>query len=157
MVKVREVVGIPGYTVSVDGEVVIVKNGRVLKGTKRFNGVRTVRLRKDGGFITDIAVHSLIWTTFKGDIPRGSRVAFIDGDKANIHLDNLTLKPLGSMDDGKITHPNQKLKTHEVVNIRSLYRSGKTIAYLANLYGVGNTTVFGIVNFLTYRRVSGGE
>jgi hypothetical protein len=157
MVEVKEVVGFPRYTVSIDGEVVRIKTGRILKRTKQSWGVSTVRLIRSSYFATNISVHNLIWIAFKGDIPRGSQVTYIDGDKENIHLDNLTLKPEGAMATGMVTHPNHRLKPHEVVRMRSLHHFGRSITDLAKRYKVSVTTVFNVVNFRTYKRVGGGE
>jgi hypothetical protein len=157
MTEVRPIVGHPGYTISVDGKVVNVKTGRILKGTIRSNGLRTMRLYDGYYSSSEVTLHILLWRTFRGDIPIGSKVAYIDGDKRNVRLDNLTLVPISVITDTNITHPNHRLKPDDVIEIRDLYRSGKTLLELAKMYKVSTTSIFNIVNFFTYRRVGGGK
>ena len=41
---------------------------------------------------TECRVCELVWEAFRGEIPEGSRVVHIDGNKQNNRLDNLQLE-----------------------------------------------------------------
>jgi len=63
--------------------------------------VGSERLSKDGYIEVKIAEpnkwigkHRLVWEQANGEIPKGYKMAFLDGDRQNVRLENLTILPL---------------------------------------------------------------
>jgi len=62
------------------------------------DGIRQRKVRMDGpSQYRWQSVHSLVWEEHNGPIPPGHVVIFIDGDRENIHIDNLALVSRGEL------------------------------------------------------------
>ena len=92
--KLKDIKGFEGlYAVTEDGRVWSYLRNKWLKpGINK--GYYHVRLCKDGK-IKIFLIHRLVYTTFKGEIPKGLTVDHIDSNRLNNNLDNLQLLTRG--------------------------------------------------------------
>lgn len=88
----RVALGFPEYDVSNLGNVRSKRSGKILKKTFSPNGCAEILLFTGEGQRRQ-RITRLVWTTFKGDVPKRTRFAHINGDLADDRLENLTIKP----------------------------------------------------------------
>ena len=84
----------PGYFIAKDGRVLSCLNvkPRILRTAKVNSGYDINKLMRDGKR-RPIYVHHLLLENFVGPRPEGYRAHFKDGDKDNLHVDNLEWRP----------------------------------------------------------------
>ena len=153
----RDVVGYEGiYQISNFGQVKRICSGTgtivgtVLKCGVARGGYKRVLLYKGSHASRKrFMVHRLVYLAFHGSIPEGCEINHKDGDKQNIHADNLecltkkahtehTRIVLGRFPANRGTANGQHLLTpDDVRDIRALYQAGgHTYKSIAALYGV---------------------
>lgn len=98
--------------------------------------VGSERLSKDGYIEVKVAEpnkwkfkHRIIWEQANGEVPKGYKMAFLDGDRQNISLDNLTILPLNEqliMNGNKLFSTNAEI-TRTGLLIAKLTQKSKQI------------------------------
>jgi len=107
--------------------------------------------------ITNVRVHSLVYTCFEGELPEGLTINHIDGNKHNNHRSNLELLTLsdnvkdahkrGSYYNKKGLSKSCKLSLEEALVVKeSKLKSSK----LASFYKVSTSTINNIKRGLGY-------
>ena len=108
------------------------------------NGYRRVSLTDATGERRNKVVHRLVLLAFVGPAPNGHECCHRNGIPADNHLENLrwdtrSENNIDSTLNG--TRPHQKLKLHEVLEIRTLLREGNVRhRAIAEYYGIGMPT-----------------
>ncbi len=160
-----------GYSVSDDGHVFSHRR-RFGKGKGHGGGVRIdptfnkelkVSLGYGGYLYTSISlkgkqrtipIHRLIADAFISPCPEGLEVRHLNGNQLNNQPSNLAYgSKLDNANDRELhghnlkgeRHPNAKLKLSQVLFIRIAHNNGETIASLARVYKVAETTIRDIV------------
>jgi hypothetical protein len=86
-VHMKEVEDYVGYFATMDGHI-IGKRGHVLAGKITWDGYKEIIL-SDCSRRRSVRVHTLVWETYKGKVPKGLQINHKDGNKLNNALDNL--------------------------------------------------------------------
>jgi len=165
---------VPNY----EGLYMVLSDGRVWSHISRNyltqhtdkKGYKGVRLYKDGEW-KQFKVHRVVLSAFIPQPKGKDQINHIDGKKDNNCLNNLewvTGKENmrhainTGLEKGKKgeEHNMAKLTESDVLNIRKLYSSGVTPTgkritqkYLANMYGVRQATIWGIVNRVNWTHI----
>lgn len=175
-VEFRDIPGFPGYRIGDDGSVwrlwVTCRSGRKLSDRWRLmrpstttRGYRYLNLvPPEGGRFQTFRVHRLVLESFVGPCPDGMECRHLNGNKADNRLTNLMWgtpeenrddnRSLGTYGRGE-THTQAKLTESQVRAIRERYAAGGVLQReLAAEFGVGEITVWGIVNRRTWTHVT---
>lgn len=148
-----------GYEVSSWGRV---RNGAGDIVVGSFNrGYR--RVKPDGKHSTNVHVHKLVADAFLGVCPEGHEIDHRDGDKANnwrgnleyvTHTENVR-RAAERMRGGPHARENNgraKLTSDQAAEIRLRYAAGEqNKAALGREYGVSDTVIRNVVNFVSWR------
>lgn len=137
--------------------------GCILAGRACGGGYRMITLSREGG-ANDYFVHSLVLTAFHGPKPDRRFVArYINGVRADSRAANLMWGPRAAPPgyDGQHPppyhrgeqHPQCKLTTNDVVEMRAKRATGESLEGLAAEYGVSRSNVWTITTRLTWRHV----
>jgi hypothetical protein len=133
--------------------------GRILRPSINSNGYRTIKLYKNGAYIT-IAVHILVAKAFIANPDNRPEVNHKDLDKLNnrstnlewvTHDENMVHGSLSLLPGSKNT--NSKLKESDIVTIRRLVAGGKSMHSVGQLYKVNSSTISQIYHRKTWRHV----
>lgn len=101
-----------------------------------------------------VPIHALLMDAFVGPRPAGMEIRHLDGNPKNNSLSNLCYGTRAENANDRVKHKAQprgqkhgraKLSLDDVEKIKQLYQEEKTIAYIARLCGVGESTVRDIV------------
>ena len=144
------VVGYEGiYAVSSAGQVLSVRNGRIMAGVPDSDGYPTVKLYRAGKG-TRFKVHRLVCAAFHGPPPPGYEVAHLDGSKTNACADNLQWCTPSENHAHKRVHGTNRSGENStrammpeglVRDILSLTNQGYSQRQIAEQVGVEKTTV----------------
>ena len=135
----------------------------VLKPIPFHNGRLYITLQNQGRRL-QTTVHRLVLLTFVGPCPSGLQACHNDSNCQNNKLDNLRWDtPKANWEDARkhgtirmgSKSPNAKLLEEEVISIRILYAKRISLNSLADLFGVGPTTIAKIVTGETWKHVGG--
>lgn len=94
-VEYKHIVDNNKYYVTKDGRIFNVRNCSFVKPAKTNTGWLIVGLIKDHKRVSTYVARA-VYQTFVGPIERGYRLKFIDGDKSNCRLQNLTIQKIKS-------------------------------------------------------------
>ena len=171
-VEWRDIMGYPGYAVTIDG--------RVLSRFWSFRGPPRTTFRRwlkpyphrNGYLLVDLGkktakVHRLVLEAFVGPCPAGMEACHGDGDKTNNHLSNLRWDTAKNNSQDKIRHgtniglrgeasTSAKLTEQQVTEIRRRCASGESQKAIADDFGVTATAVGCIVRRQTWQEVNDG-
>lgn len=78
------------YTLNDEGIIRRARDGKIMKPSKLSNGYYNINIYTNG-VQKSYPMHHLVYTTFKGEVAKGSRIRNIDGNKDNYCLSNLEL------------------------------------------------------------------
>lgn len=126
--------------------------GRILKPRKKACGHTQVHINGKNR-----AVHRLVALTFLGPAPAGMEVCHNNSRPDDNRLSNLRYDTRHANRVDMIFVGNQgrqKLKTTDVLNIRSQLTEGRSVRSIAESYGVSYTCVWGIKKGVTFRCLS---
>jgi len=151
----KDVIGFPGYMVSNYGRV---KNssGHILAIRNIPNGYKMTMMSVNGQKKYKYT-HRIVARAFIGEHP-GDKcfINHIGGDKSNNHFSNLEwvtrsenmfhAVKIGLLKTVGENHHKAKINKSDVLEIRNLYKEGKTQQHIANLFGIGQVQVGRIVN-----------
>jgi hypothetical protein len=151
-------------------KIVVYKNGRMYKYEEKIlvgnnsNGYRTISLVKNKSKITN-CIHILVGQAFIENPDNKPVINHLDGNRANNFYKNLEWatssenqyhsynilchKAVRGESNGQ-----SKLKADEVIEIRELYASGKTLKAIANKYDVCAETIRKIIIGKTWSKIS---
>lgn len=148
----------PDYTIDTNG-IIYNKDNRIIKGTKRGRGkYLSVHFRINGKSVFK-TYHRLVAEAFLPNPENKKTVNHIDANKYNNRLDNLEWASNKEQVDhafkmrlGRIgeTHGRSKLKETDILEIRKLNLSQRTIA---KLYNVTQSTIWYIKNKKSWRHI----
>jgi len=151
--------GYENYSVSNFGEVMSLKNNRILNKIKD-KGYRFVCLRKNG-YTKNLRIHRLVALNFIKNPSKKRCVNHIDSDILNNKLENLewvthkenTQHSLKAGRMGKkginigVLNSNSKLNNDKVSDIRHKYSTKKyTMISLAKLFNVSRSCIFCVIH-----------
>lgn len=139
------------YSATIDGKIYSHHNGKVKEKAQIIdkNGYHRISMYC-GEHKTSPTVHSLIMKTFCGDKPYAkANINHIDGNKSNNHIDNLeycTYKEnhahaikLGLRNPKGEGNGRCVLTDEDVVDMRSRFDSGRSLAMLARDYNISTS------------------
>ncbi len=161
----------PNYAVGRDGSIWsryvpgrkgLIGEWRRKNSQRSTNGYLSVTLY-DKGKETPMLVHRLVLLAFIGEPKPGEEVAHDNGIRNDNRLENLRWDTRsGNFSDkhrhgtamiGE-SHPNSKLKEHQVVAIKQLQRDGKRISEISRALGLNFWSVRGVVDGKVWKHVS---
>jgi hypothetical protein len=167
----RPVPGHEDYEVSSDGQVRRARNqkrnymiGKILKQKISIHGYAAVSLFSDGKYRC-AGVHRLVCEAFHGLPPGpGSQACHNDGNRLNNQVSNLRWGTAKDNADDRAKHGNwsvqrgsvhheAKLTEDKVVEMRSRWLAGESIASLARGFGVHKVTAREAIHGITWRHV----
>ena len=167
----NQIAGHPDYFINEQGHILSTKwnKKRLLKGSiDKRKGYRHIALRDGNGGRTRWRIHRLVLETFIGPAPDGMQCRHLDGDKLNNRLDNLAWGTQSENERDKIRHgtqfwpdkrgeehPQAKLRTVDIPEIRRMVRDGMTLAEVASKYPVRYQTISKIVNRERWAHIPG--
>jgi DNA-binding XRE family transcriptional regulator len=103
-----------------------------------------------------VYVAALVLRAFVGERPEGYEIRFINGNKRDCRLENLSYVPRSENRRRGEAHPNSGLTAAQVAEIRRRYsEDGAMQQKLANEFGVGRRTIRQIVSGKTWKHVDG--
>ena len=146
------------YKISDLGRVYSIRSGQFLKAIKCSNGYHAVNLTKHGVREQHV-IHRGVLTAFVGECPEGTEGCHGDGDRGNNYLTNLRWDTRKNNHQDKWKHgtyqigenaSHSKLTNKAVLEIRA---SDKSARELAEIYGVGKTTIFRARHKLTFGHI----
>jgi hypothetical protein len=169
--RIKDIDGYEGrYAVTDDGRVWSYGSSKWLKqsvdgGSYRKVVLYTYDTPKD---YRNIKVHTLVANAFchKRDVT--NEVNHIDGNKSNNHASNLEWVTSsenkihawanglrGGKNDGLVKHQRKtrKLSRDAVITIRQMKAAGWTAQAISNIAGINKTSVFKIVNRVSYKDI----
>jgi hypothetical protein len=147
---------LPGYTVTRDGRIKSPSGKWVTISTGTGGNLRFTR--RDDGVSRTVNVGRLVCETFHGPAPSRSHVViYIDGDRSNVHADNLRwgTRAEAAQVHGHREHPTQQGELHheavltwsKVHSIRQEYAAGGVSQRaLARKYGVSSVSIHHILH-----------
>lgn len=142
---------------------------RLRQGTGYWNVTRTVRPNGKGSkpVTYNYLLHRLVAEHFLGPIPEGMEVCFKDGDKGNVHADNLEYKThsdtlIHSYNMEGSTRPrlegerNPKCKVSDerMIELKARYEAGECIESLATEYGITPEYVLRVCRYRNRRQTT---
>ncbi|MFA4826576.1 MAG: NUMOD4 domain-containing protein [Methanoregula sp.] len=147
----------PNYEANEDGSVRQISSGRILK-TYESEGYLIVKVTRPGLSRT-IRVQYLVAEAFLGPKPPGHNLHHKDELKFNNVKTNLEYLPEPnhrSIHQSGMNNNSAKLTEDEVIAIRHLCSAGKSLNYVARMFGVGKSTVKDIIKGNTWVNVQAG-
>ena len=110
----------PDYEISENGDVWDAVRERYVKVCRVGGKPTTVNLRKRDGSRHDVALARLVLETFRGERGSDYRAYFRDGDKRNLHIDNLVWREV--MEPGRKTI-REWIPGHPEISLTDFYRN----------------------------------
>lgn len=126
---------------------------RICRSHESTRGYLRVRLCRNNK-VTFVSIHRAVVLAFVGDIPSDKCVRHLDGNKKNNHLNNLKIgtakenandEVIAKRHPHGITHPRAKISDKNVIEIRKLYREGKSQKEIAKIFKVGQAHISKII------------
>ena len=159
MGRVRSLDRVVPYVAKGKSDSVKTLKGRTLKPQKNsVNGYFYVQLGRGNMF----TVHSLVALAFIGERPPGALVLHADGNGENNAVENLSYgTPMENKEDSiehgtfcaGEAHPQSKLTTAQVIDMRRRHKNGESMAKLSLAFGVSYLTARNVLNRKTWRWV----
>jgi len=159
----KRVPGFEDYECSKCGQIRSKKTGKVLKHQKKPNGYMQVNLYRDKKQ-NHIGVHRVVGMSWLGQPPgfEELHIAHYDGDKTNNVLENLRWATASENEADKkrhgtrnscegMTHPNRKLTTGVVDELRQMARGGMNCKQISEARSIPKLTVYDAVTGITWK------
>lgn len=113
-------------------------------------------------------IHQLVILTFEGPKPQPNlEVRHLDGNNKNNHIDNLRYGTQKENAEDRVRHGSSvhvqmlgdnarhhKLRSKDVIEIRTLIASGKTKLQVSKMYNVSAAAIYKIINRETWAHVA---
>lgn len=132
----------------------LLKQGLSGKKDDNINRQRLMVILSKDGKKENKLVHHLVADAFLGEKPSDMIICHNDGNHLNNNKDNLRYdtQQQNVMDiyRHKGKYGNKHLKIEEVLEIRSLYKNGKSINEITKLFHVNKKSIIKIINNTTY-------
>ena len=149
--------GMDDYEVSNFGNVRSWTNRKCGKLMKQYTCSQGYKKMKVAGKV--MRVHSLVMLAFVGKCPADMEVRHLDGNPANNQLSNLSYgthtqnmidKNLHGTHNKGERNGSSKLTEPDFFMIRMMREFGWSIRFIADVFGVGKTTISNVLNGVSY-------
>jgi hypothetical protein len=172
-IEYKDIPGYPGYRVGSDGSVWSCRTNagrlgqkwRILKPKKNSWNQHYVALSVCG-VVSRPRIAQVVLLSFVGPCPPGMEACHGNGNPGDNRLENLRWDTHKANMEDSIRHgtmvrgsksPQTKLTENDVKTIISMNWNGWSGAKLSRLFGVGETTIYGILNRKSWRHVQATE